>query len=94
MKLAQAKKLSRGDILYAKVRVPQGGESRWNSESCIWEYQPIETNAPLTFGKRIPKVRVVNREPWQDSHKTMLLCYQANGERAWLNISNAERGGQ
>lgn len=91
MTLKQAKALREGDQVTAILEDPYGGESRWNVESRCWIYEPVRAGQVVIFQRLIPKVRIVRIGPWDDGHDQMLLCRTPDGQRAWLNIANANK---
>ncbi len=91
MKLREAQTLKPGDRISATLTVPAGGGSRWDSTRRHYVAVPLPSGEPVTFVKLIPKVRIMKNGPWNDSFDQMLLCQRSNGDRAWINIRNAER---
>ena len=91
MTLKQAKDLHEGDLVAAILEDPYGGESRWNVEDRCWIYEPVRAGQVVIFQRLIPKVRIVRNGPWNDGHDQMLLCKTPDGERAWLNLGNANK---
>ena len=94
MNIKQARNLKDGDLVRAKLEVPDGADAHGRPGYIPGEgyrHDPIPGGQVMTFRRLIPKVRVVNVEPWQDGHEEMLFCEMRPGQRAWLNIKNAER---
>ncbi len=91
MTLKQAMGLREGEGVTAIVEDPHGGESRWSTEERRWIYDPVRVGQPVVFQRVIPKVVIVRNGPWTDGHDQMLLCRTQEGQRAWLNIGNAQR---
>ena len=91
MTLKQAKDLNEGDHVTAILEDPYGGESRWSVEDRCWIYEPVRLGQVVIFQRLIPKVRIVRNGPWADGHDQMLLCRTPDGQRAWLNIANANK---
>ena len=89
MHLSTAKELKPGDLVTPIRDCP--GESQWNPDKRRWDYDTTKAGGSLIFQRLIPKVRIVKREPYQDSHDMMLFCKTQDDKRAWLNISNARR---
>ena len=94
MNLKQACGLKPGDRVRTMVAVPNGADP-YGRPGYIpgegYQHDPIPAGQVLIFHKLIPKVCVRNHEPWQDGHVEMLFCEMQAGQRAWLNIGNAER---
>ena len=91
MTLKQAMGLREGEGVTAIVEDPHGGESRWSTEERRWIYEPVRVGQPVVFLRLIPKVTIVRNGPWTDGHDQMLFCRTQGGQRAWLNIHNAQR---
>lgn len=91
MKLREAQTLKPGDRVSAKITVPSGGGSRWDRIRHTFAAVPLPSGEPVTFVRLIPKVRIMKNDPWNDTFDQMLLCQRSNGNRAWINIRNAER---
>lgn len=91
MTLNQAKKLREGDLVAAILEDPYGGESRWSTEARRWIYESARAGQVIVFQRLIPKVRIVRNGPWTDGHDQMLFCKTPEGQRAWLNIGNANK---
>ena len=91
MTLKQAKELREGDRVAAILEDPYGGESHWSREAGRWIYEPVRTGQVVVFQRLIPKVRIVRNGPWDDGHDQMLFCRTLDGQRAWLNIGNAQK---
>ena len=91
MTLKQAMGLREGDLVTALVEDPFGGESRWSCEERRWIYDPVRIGQQVAFLRLIPKVVIVRNGPWTDGHDQMLICRTQDGQRAWLNIGNAQR---
>jgi len=89
MNLSTAKKLKPGDPVTPILDCP-GGESHWNTGTLRWDKDMLRSGDELIFQRQIPKVRIINYEPYQDGHTMMLFCKTQDGNRAWLNISNAK----
>ena len=91
----QAKALQTGDKVCARLMVPNGADTAPKSPVYVpgygYQYSDIPAGIPITFKKMIPKVRVVNIAPWQDSMDELLLCEMATGQHAWLGIKNAQK---
>jgi len=92
MTIRQAKTLREGDLVTAIMEDPTGGESRWIPEENRWIYRSVRAGQVVEFQRLIPKVRIVRNGPWKDGHDQMLFCSGQDGQRAWLNIGNAESG--
>jgi hypothetical protein len=90
----QALKLKNGDLVRAVVEVPNGADAHGRPGYIPGEgYQKdsIPAGQILVFRGLIPKVCIVNHGPWHDEYAEMLLCEMRPGQRAWLNIRNAEK---
>jgi len=91
MKLREALTLKPGDRICAVLGIPAGGGSRWDPKRRVFAGVPLPPGEIVRFVKVIPKVRIIKNGPWNDSFDQMLLAERSNGERAWINISNAKR---
>jgi hypothetical protein len=91
MKLREALTLRYGDQICAKITVPAGGGSRWDIKRHAFTAVPLPSGEAVTFIRVIPKVRIIQNGPWNDGFDQLLLCQRSNGDRAWINIQNAER---
>ncbi len=91
MKQREALTLKPRDLICPKVTIPAGGGRRWDIKRRAFTALPLPAGETVMFIKVIPKVRIVKDGPWNDSFDQLLLCQRSNGERAWINIQNAER---
>ncbi len=91
MTLKEAKELKKGDLITAKIEDPFGGESKWDEDRRDWVYTSVKPGDELIFNTLIPKIRIINNAPYNDGHDQLLFCDRKNGERAWLNIKNAQK---
>lgn len=91
MTLKQARALMPGDKVTAIVDDPGGRGSHWDKDAREYVEDQLTAGEIVTFDRLIPKVRIVNRGPWQDGHDQQIFGQDATGVRVWLGIKNAKK---